>query len=101
MSDAIKARRGRKATRFGFSDEQRELIDSYIPAFEAAVRELNPGLNKCNDKLAKWKSDTAESIMSDDLFKDIEEGSEGSRKEWLTVSLWHWFRLLVTEHNDL
>jgi hypothetical protein len=87
--DSSNRRRGRKATRFVFSDEQRKVIDSYIPAFEEAVHDLNPGLSKSNDKLSKWKTATAESIMDHDLFQDIEENSSDTRKKWLAVSMHH------------
>jgi hypothetical protein len=90
-SEAPKGHRGCKAMRFRFSEEQRKLIDSYLPAFEVAVRDLNPELAKCNDKLAKWKSATAETIMEHDLFEDIDKELEESHKGWLSVSLWHRF----------
>jgi len=84
--DASNRHRGRKATRFACSDEQREVIDLYIPAFEKAVRDLNPGLSKSNNNLSKWKTATAETIMDHDLFQDIEENSSETRKKWFAVS---------------
>lgn len=89
MSEAAKARRGCKPTRFRFSEEQRNLIQSYLPAFDAAIRDLNPGLLKGNDKLGKWKAATAKTIMAHELFEDIGDDSEDLRKQWLNVSLWH------------
>ena len=98
-SEATKARRGRKPTRFKFSEDQRELINSYLPAFDKAVRDLNPGLSKGNEELAKWKVATTKAIMEHDLFQDIEDDSGDSRKRWVNVSLWHRFLVTIfTEH---
>ena len=87
--DASKHCHGHKATQFKFSKEQQKLIDSYIPAFEEAVRNLNPGLSKSNDKVSKWKTATAETIMEHELFEDVEENSEESHKQWFAVSFHH------------
>jgi len=97
VQDASNRRRGRKATRFIFSDEQRKVIESYIPAFEEAVHNFNPGLTKSNDKISKWKTATAETIMQHDLFQDIEENSSETRKRWFAVSVHGSCSRLITE----
>ncbi|KAF8965363.1 hypothetical protein BDZ97DRAFT_1757208 [Flammula alnicola] len=63
--------RGAKATRFIFSDAQQKVLNSYLPAFEKVVHRINPGLEKYNNELSTWKTETALSILASDLFKDI------------------------------
>jgi len=66
-----------------FNDTQEALITGYIPAFEARVHELDPGLQGNNAKLlTQWKSKTAEDILEKPEF----QVPDGEASKWRKVS---------------
>jgi hypothetical protein len=65
-----------------FNDAQEAVIKGYIPAFEARVDELDPGLKGNNSQLSQWKGTTAEEILAMPEF----QGLDGELSKWRAVS---------------
>jgi len=56
-----------------FNNAQQAIIASYIPAFEAKVLEVDPGLNGNSKEVSAWKSATAEVILTKSEFQGLTE----------------------------
>jgi hypothetical protein len=57
-----------------YNDAQNAVIASYIPAFEARVRELDPELKGHNrSQLTQWKSVTTEEILTKPEFQGLDD----------------------------
>jgi len=66
----------------GFNQVQNTIIKTYIPAFEARVHELDPGLKGNNGQLSQWKAATAEEILAKPEFQGLDEVTK-----WRAVSI--------------
>jgi hypothetical protein len=65
-----------------FNDAQEAILKGYIPAFEARVKELDPGLKGNNSLLSAWKAATTNEILGKPEFKEF----DGELKKWRLVS---------------
>jgi hypothetical protein len=75
--------RGVRATRFPFSPEQIEHLNSFVPTFEAEVRRVDPDFLGNSKQLSDWKRETAKSIMNHSLFQDLPDSN--TRSAWDSV----------------
>jgi hypothetical protein len=73
-----------------FNDVQKAIIMGYIPAFEARVREVDPGLNGNNSQVTQWKSATTEQILQKPEFQGLTE-----LKKWRDVSIFSRTRHII------
>jgi hypothetical protein len=70
--------RGVRATRFPFSPEQIEHLNSFVSTFEAEVRRVDLDFQGNSKQLSDWKRETAKSIMNHSLFQDLPDSNTHS-----------------------
>jgi hypothetical protein len=69
---------GVRATRFPFSPEQIEHLNSFVSTFEAEVRRVDLDFQGNSKQLSDWKRETAKSIMNHSLFQDLPDSNTHS-----------------------
>jgi hypothetical protein len=68
-----------------FPEDQKAWLKELIPAYEAFILTNNPDHKSCCDALTKWRTETAQTLIQEDLFQRLISDSGLEMKDWEKV----------------
>ena len=68
-----------------FPEDQKARLKELIPAYEAFILANNPDHKSHCDALTKWRTETAQTLIQEDLFQRLISDSGLEMKDWEKV----------------